>query len=155
MEVLNEKNLRRIGNSTGCQAAICIAVLSLMGNLNALVDAAIHPDIPYFDEEHLIVGGVTALVSTIICLISLIYVRYLNKAMTTIQTLEGLLPICAYCKSIRKPDADPAETDSWQQLEEYVSERTASQFTHGICPKCMAENFPEAYVQIMGKQPEV
>jgi hypothetical protein len=76
----------------------------------------------------------------------------MNEALTTIHTLEDLLPICSYCKSIRKADTDPAEMDSWQKLEEYVSERTTSQFTHGICPGCMAEHFPEVHAQVMEKQ---
>ncbi len=37
-----------------------------MSNLSALVDAFLHPEIPYFDIEHLIVGGVTGLVSSIL-----------------------------------------------------------------------------------------
>jgi phosphoserine phosphatase RsbU/P len=47
-----------------------------------------------------------------------------------VRQLEGLLPICAYCKRIRD------EGDSWSQVEEYVSRRTEAQFSHGICPAC-------------------
>jgi DNA-binding response OmpR family regulator len=48
----------------------------------------------------------------------------------TVRQLEGLLPICSYCKRIRD------EQESWSQVEEYVSRRTEAQFTHGICPDC-------------------
>ncbi len=41
-------------------------VVGLMSNLNAMVDLVLHPDIPYFDPEHLIVGGVTGLVSALL-----------------------------------------------------------------------------------------
>ena len=47
-----------------------------------------------------------------------------------VKQLEGLLPICSYCKRIRD------EGDRWSQVEEYVSRRTEAQFTHGICPEC-------------------
>jgi CheY-like chemotaxis protein len=47
-----------------------------------------------------------------------------------VKQLEGLLPICAYCKQIRD------EGDRWSQVEEYVSRRTEAQFSHGICPDC-------------------
>jgi DNA-binding response OmpR family regulator len=47
-----------------------------------------------------------------------------------VKQLEGLLPICAYCKKIRD------EGDHWSQVEEYVSRRTEAQFSHGICPDC-------------------
>ncbi len=44
--------------------------------------------------------------------------------------LEGLLPICSYCKRIRD------EAERWAQVDEYVSRHTDAQFTHGICPDC-------------------
>src|SRR6058998_3874391 len=47
-----------------------------------------------------------------------------------VQQLEGLLPICSYCKRIR----DPAE--QWQSIERYVEKRSAAHFSHGICPDC-------------------
>ena len=47
-----------------------------------------------------------------------------------VRQLQGLLPICSYCKRIRD------EADAWSQVEEYVSHRTAAQFSHGICPTC-------------------
>ncbi len=40
--------------------AVCLGTVLLMGNLNALADHVMHPEIPYFDEEHLIVGGISA-----------------------------------------------------------------------------------------------
>ena len=47
-----------------------------------------------------------------------------------VRQLEGLLPICSYCKRIREED------QRWSQVEEYVTRRTEAQFTHGICPDC-------------------
>ncbi len=47
-----------------------------------------------------------------------------------VQQLEGLLPICSYCKRIR----DPA--DQWQSIERYVETRSAAHFSHGICADC-------------------
>ncbi len=47
-----------------------------------------------------------------------------------VKQLQGLLPICAYCKRIRD------EADAWSQVEEYVGRRTDAQFSHGICPDC-------------------
>ncbi len=44
--------------------------------------------------------------------------------------LEGLLPICSYCKRIRD------EAERWSQVDDYVSRHTDAQFTHGICPDC-------------------
>lgn len=49
---------------------------------------------------------------------------------STVRQLEGLLPICSYCKKIRD------ESQQWSQVEEYVSRRTEAKFSHGICPDC-------------------
>ncbi len=40
--------------------ALYIFLVLLMSNLGAMVDLVLHPDIPYFDDEHLVVGGITA-----------------------------------------------------------------------------------------------
>ena len=55
--------------------------------------------------------------------------RILNLQYEITQ-LEGLLPICSYCKNIRD------EQNIWVQLEAYISERTETTFSHGICPEC-------------------
>lgn len=47
-----------------------------------------------------------------------------------VQKLEGYLPICSYCKKIRD------DKQYWQQVENYVSERTSAKFSHSICPDC-------------------
>ena len=47
-----------------------------------------------------------------------------------VKHLEGLLPICAYCKKIRD------ESNTWQQVERYIGPRSEAKFTHTICPEC-------------------
>ena len=59
-------------------------------------------------------------------------VQELQEALANVKTLSGLLPICAYCKRVRD------ERDYWRQVEQYVSERSSAQFSHGICPECLA-----------------
>ena len=51
-------------------------------------------------------------------------------ALKSINTLRGLLPICSYCKKIRD------DQDYWHELETYVRQNTAAEFSHGICPPC-------------------
>ena len=57
----------------------------------------------------------------------------LQQALNQVRTLEGLLPICAYCKKIREDDG------YWHEIEVYVEKRTDASFSHGYCPKCMEE----------------
>jgi AmiR/NasT family two-component response regulator len=57
--------------------------------------------------------------------------RELEEALAKIKTLRGLIPICASCKKIRN------DTGYWQQLEEYITEHSEADFTHGLCPECL------------------
>jgi DNA-binding response OmpR family regulator len=69
-------------------------------------------------------------------------VKELEKAIATVKQLEGLLPICANCKSIRD------DHGHWNRIEEYVSTRSQAVFSHGICPSCVHQLYPE-YGQIL------
>ncbi len=63
----------------------------------------------------------------------------LQNALCKVQQLEGILPICSYCKKIRDDD------DTWHDMEQYVSNRSQAQFSHGMCPECSKLYFPEVF----------
>ncbi len=67
----------------------------------------------------------------------------LEKALSHIQNLEGILPICSNCKKIRLAETDPKKQNSWVPIETYISEKTEAQFSHGICPECMKKLYPD------------
>ena len=58
-------------------------------------------------------------------------VRKLEEALSNVKQLQGLLPMCSYCKRIRDGQA------YWMQVEKYLSENSEAQFSHGICPDCL------------------
>jgi hypothetical protein len=62
----------------------------------------------------------------------------LEEALAKITQLEGILPICMFCKRIRLEGADPHQQDSWVAIENYISKKTQAMFSHGICPQCVA-----------------
>ena len=62
----------------------------------------------------------------------------LREALNQIKTLSGLIPICAACKKIRD------DKGYWNQLEQYLEEHSDAVFSHGLCPECFQEYFPEA-----------
>lgn len=134
--------------STKLQIVIFVIIGIFMSNLNALVDYFLHPEIPYFDHEHLIVGVITGLVSMILVGLLLTHIRHLYNALDTIQKLEKILPICSYCKKIRKADADPEKIESWQQIETYIGDKTDTRFSHGICPEC----YEKMHLEFSGKK---
>ncbi|HYE98447.1 MAG TPA: response regulator [Planctomycetota bacterium] len=62
-------------------------------------------------------------------------VRQLEEAASRIRQLEGILPICSYCRKIREDDQQ-----RWQPIETYVSRRSKARFSHGICPDCYEQH---------------
>ncbi|MEW5975904.1 MAG: response regulator [Acidobacteriota bacterium] len=54
----------------------------------------------------------------------------LEKALEQVKQLQGMLPICSYCKKIRD------DQNYWQQVENYITEHSEVQFSHSICPEC-------------------
>lgn len=54
----------------------------------------------------------------------------LESALSRVRQLQGLLPICCYCKRIRDG------RDYWEQVETYIGKHSDARFTHGICPDC-------------------
>jgi hypothetical protein len=52
-----------------------------------------------------------------------------------VETLRGLLPICAYCKKVRVGE------DSWMPLDRYVAEHSSATFSHGLCQECLDRHY--------------
>jgi len=61
----------------------------------------------------------------------------LESALANVRTLSGMLPICCSCKKIRD------DSGYWRQVEEYISEHSNADFTHGLCPECHAKAVQE------------
>lgn len=61
----------------------------------------------------------------------------LEQAMAEIKTLQGILPICSFCKKIRD------DKGYWNQLEDYLSTRSEILFSHGVCNDCLEKHYPE------------
>ena len=61
-------------------------------------------------------------------------VRELEEALDKVKKLEGLLPICSYCKRVRD------DQDYWHRVESYIEARSEALFSHGICPDCYEEH---------------
>lgn len=78
--------------------------------------------------------GVVLIALSIVTSILARNTRLLRERVTV---LEGLLPICCTCKSIRNTEGD------WQRIERYIEDRTSAKFSHGYCPGCY-QNFLRA-----------
>ena len=62
-------------------------------------------------------------------------IRAIEK--TIVDAIGGLLPICAHCKKIREDDG------SWVSIENYISDHSEAEFSHGLCPDCVKELYPQ------------
>lgn len=60
-------------------------------------------------------------------------VRALEEALAHVQQLQGLIPICAWCRQVR------SDGNYWEQVESYLTKRSGLHFTHAICPSCRAK----------------
>jgi DNA-binding response OmpR family regulator len=63
--------------------------------------------------------------------------RRIVELTERVRSLEGILPMCAYCRRIRD------EGGAYQSLEDFVSDKTPAQFSHGICPECAEKHFKD------------
>lgn len=63
----------------------------------------------------------------------------LQEALANVKTLSGLLPICANCKKIRDDDG------YWTLVEDYISDHSDAEFSHGICPDCGKQLYGDLY----------
>jgi len=69
----------------------------------------------------------------------------LKEALRRVKTLNGLLPICSSCKKIRN------DGGYWEQVETYIRSRSNAEFTHGICPDCVRQLYPD-FKSILGTE---
>ncbi|MBI4798328.1 MAG: hypothetical protein HY794_06260 [Desulfarculus sp.] len=67
----------------------------------------------------------------------------LTTAQEEVKVLGGLLPMCANCKRIRD------DSGYWHQVERYIAAHSQAEFTHGICPQCLQELYPEVAGKVL------
>jgi len=65
----------------------------------------------------------------------------LQKALSEVKALSGLLPICSSCKKIRD------DKGYWNQIEAYIRDHSEANFSHSICPECAQKLYPELFTQ--------
>jgi len=90
-------------------------------------------------------GGMVAAAFTVLLLASIVserkriarerdtLVTQLQQALAEIKTLRGFIPLCAWCHKVRD------DAGFWQEIEQYLNERTDATFSHGICPACIEQ----------------
>jgi hypothetical protein len=64
-------------------------------------------------------------------------IQQLQKALSEVKTLRGFLPVCSNCKNIRD------DKGYWKRIEAYIQEHSYAEISHGICPQCAKELYPD------------
>jgi hypothetical protein len=66
-------------------------------------------------------------------------IKDLRRALNEVETLRGLLPICASCKKIRD------DKGYWNTVEDYFGKRSSVDFSHTLCPDCIKHLYPDLW----------
>jgi PAS domain S-box-containing protein len=66
-------------------------------------------------------------------------IKELTDALAEIKVLRGIVPLCSYCKKVRDDEG------YWEQVDVYIKKHSTADVTHGICPECLKEHFPEVH----------
>jgi hypothetical protein len=94
------------------------------------------------DTRPVVIGDLAAasvlfFVFFLLATLTTLLARQSRQLRERVKQLEGILPICAGCKSIRDQEGN------WVQLEGYISTHSAAQFSHGFCPGCVKAYYGE------------
>jgi transcriptional regulator with PAS, ATPase and Fis domain len=73
----------------------------------------------------------------------------LQEALSSIRTLRGLIPICAWCKKVRD------DQGYWKRVEKFIEAHSDASFTHSICPACLKKEDPETYEEYQTKEKKI
>jgi len=74
-----------------------------------------------------------------------IIIHKLEETLAEVKKLSGLLPICCACNKIRD------DKGYWQKIENYISSHSEAQFSHGICPNCAHQLYPDLVEKVKKK----
>ncbi len=75
----------------GIHIAIYALAVLFMANLNAVSDTFLHPQLAYFDKEHLLVGFISGLFTAVLGGALLLYIRRTDAALNKLNRLNARL----------------------------------------------------------------
>jgi DNA-binding response OmpR family regulator len=71
----------------------------------------------------------------------------LLQLKSKVNQLQGLLPICSYCKKIRD------DREEWHPVDLYVNQRSGVSFSQCVCPDCYHDYIEPQFEQILQSRP--
>jgi hypothetical protein len=114
-----------------------------------------HLSVPIFDSDKIVaVAGVgnkeapyddSDLRQTLLFMNSMWTILKQKRNADEIKILRGIIPLCSFCKNIRD------DKGYWERVDVYISKYSEADISHGICPDCIKEHYPEHY-KILSKK---
>ena len=95
-----------------------------------------------FHPQHLPMAFFFGFLGVLLGAINVYYLKTIVRNRKQIKLLEGLMPICSYCKKVRDDSGKEYGEGNWEKIEDYINKKTDQEFTHGICPECVPIAFP-------------
>ncbi len=89
-----------------------------------------------FDVHHLPMAVFFGILGLVVGTATTFFLNIITRERRRVKLLEGLLPICSYCKRIRDDTGTERGQGPWYEIEHYIASRTEADFTHGICREC-------------------
>jgi hypothetical protein len=128
-----------------------LAGFILLHPFSMLFQGMIHPTIHLeftkvldaFNPHHLTMAVFFGFLGITVSAILVFFLNALGREKEKVKILEGLLPICSYCKQIRDDSGTEHGKGKWRRIEEYISQKTDADFTHGVCPECYEKMMEE------------
>jgi hypothetical protein len=111
----------------GFLAGIALAIVLPMVRLTL----EFHVPTPWDPVDSFLNTGVLVLAFTLLAFL----ISRVHAQQRHIRILQGILPICSFCKKIRLAD------DRWEQMETYISRHSEAKFSHGLCPECAKREY--------------
>ena len=94
-----------------------------------------------FSSNHLPMAFYFSIIGLFTGIMHANYIQKILKNNERINLLEKFLPICANCKKIR--NEKPENEDVWVEIESYITNKTDTKFSHGLCPDCIKKLHPD------------
>jgi DNA-binding NarL/FixJ family response regulator len=70
-------------------------------------------------------------------------VAQLESTLSYVKRLEGIIPVCVYCKNIRDDTGTERGKGTWMRMEEFLHHKSGTSFSHGFCPECFAKHIDD------------
>ena len=115
-----------------------------------------HLSVPIFDSKKIVaVAGVgnkeapyddSDLRQTLLFMNSMWTILKQKRGADELKILRGILPLCSFCKKIRD------DKGYWESVDIYISKYSEAYISHGICPDCLKDHYPEQYKRMLMKE---